>query len=192
MDCSLPGSSIHGIFQARILEWVAISFSKQEGKKSEVSQSCLTLLHPPDCGLPGSSIHEIFQARTLECVAITFCRQGLKSQTMSCVSLGNIFNWAIVFLLVKWEWYCFKEFLWWLKMNMSSTTCEWSLCHVQLFATPWTVGCWVPPSMGFSKQEYWNGLPFPSPEDLPNSGIEPGSPALQADSLLAEPPGKSI
>ena len=46
--------------------------------------------------------------------------------------------------------------------------------------------------MGFSRQEYWNGLPFPSPGDLPNSGIEPGSPELHAGSLLSEPPGKSL
>ena len=46
--------------------------------------------------------------------------------------------------------------------------------------------------MEFSRQEYWSGLPFPSPEDLPNPGIEPGSPALQADALLSEPPGKPI
>ena len=52
------------------------------------------------------------------------------------------------------------------------------LSHVRLFATPWTVAYHAPPSMGFSRQEYWNGLPFPSPEDLPNPGIEPGSPAL--------------
>ena len=44
--------------------------------------------------------------------------------------------------------------------------------------------------MGFSKQEYWSGLPFPSPGDLPNPGIEPTSPALQADALTSEPPGK--
>ena len=48
-----------------------------------------------------------------------------------------------------------------------------------------------PPSMGFSRQECWSGLPFPSPGDLPNPGIEPGSPALQADVLPSEPPGKS-
>ena len=47
-----------------------------------------------------------------------------------------------------------------------------------------------PLSMGFSRQEYWSGLPFPSPGDLPDPGIEPGAPALQADSLLSEPPGK--
>ena len=56
---------------------------------------------------------------------------------------------------------------------------------------PWTVACQAPPSIGFSRWEYWNGLPFPSPEDLPNPGIEPGSPSLQADSLPSEPPGMS-
>ena len=58
------------------------------------------------------------------------------------------------------------------------------LSHVQLFVTPWTVACQAPPSMGFSRQEYWSELPFPSPEDLPNPGIEPGSPTLQADSTV--------
>ena len=48
----------------------------------------------------------------------------------------------------------------------------------------------APPFMGFSRQEYWSGLPFPSPGDLPNSGIEPGSPTFQADTLTSEPPGK--
>ena len=61
---------------------------------------------------------------------------------------------------------------------------------VQLFATPWTVAYEAPPSMGFSRQEYWSGVPLPSPGDLPNPGIEPGSPTLQADALLSEPPGK--
>ena len=63
-----------------------------------------------------------------------------------------------------------------------------SLSLVQLFATPWTVAHQAPPSMEFSRQEYWTGLPFPSPGDLPDSGIEPRSPALQADALLSEPP----
>ena len=56
--------------------------------------------------------------------------------------------------------------------------------------SPWTIACQAPLSMEFSRKEYWNGLPFPSPEDLPKSGKEPGSPALQADSLPSEPPGK--
>ena len=64
------------------------------------------------------------------------------------------------------------------------------LSHVQLFATPWTVAYQAPPSMGFSRQECRGGLPFPSPGDLPDPGIKPGSPALQADTLLSELPGK--
>ena len=57
-----------------------------------------------------------------------------------------------------------------------------SLSCVYLFVTPWPVACQGPPSMGFSWQEYWSGVPFPSPGHLPDSGIEPGSPTLQADS----------
>ena len=63
-----------------------------------------------------------------------------------------------------------------------------SLSFVLLFATPWTVAYQAPLSMGFSKQEYWSGMPFPPPGDLPDPGIEPGSPALQADALPSEPP----
>ena len=64
------------------------------------------------------------------------------------------------------------------------------LSHFRLFATPWTVAYQASLSMGFSRQEYWNGLPFPSLGDLPDPGIEPRSPTLQADSLPSEPPGK--
>ena len=65
-----------------------------------------------------------------------------------------------------------------------------SLSRVRLFETPWTVAHQAPLSMGFSRQEYWSGLPFPSPGDLPYPGIEHRSPALQADALTSEPPGK--
>ena len=76
---------------------------------------------------------------------------------------------------------------------LSACTCV--LSHVQLFSAPWTVACQTPLSMEFSRQEYWRGLPFPTPEDLPDPEIEPTSPespALQVDSLLSEPPGKPI
>ena len=66
------------------------------------------------------------------------------------------------------------------------------LSHVQLFATPWTITYQAPLCMGFSRQEYWSGLPFPSPGNLSNTGIEPGSPTLQADALPSEPPGKPV
>ena len=64
------------------------------------------------------------------------------------------------------------------------TVCVQSLSHVQLLVTPWTVACQAPLSMGFSRQEYWSGLPFLPPGDLPDSAMEsksPASPALQAD-----------
>ena len=100
----------------------------------------------------------------------------------------------------------------WLKVGIVSFSCWWKfgcqvwlnvdyfmytygewvkpLSRVQLFVTQWTVAHQAPLSMGFSRQEYWSGLPFPSPGDLLNPGIEPRSPALQADALTSEPPGK--
>ena len=60
--------------------------------------------------------------------------------------------------------------------------------RVRLFATPWTVVQQAPVSTEFSRQEYWRGLPVPSPGDLPDPGTEPASPALQAGSLPSEPP----
>ena len=63
------------------------------------------------------------------------------------------------------------------------------LSFVQCFATLWTVACQAPLSVGFSRQGYWNGLQLPSPGDLSEPGIKPGSSALQADSLPSEPPG---
>ena len=62
----------------------------------------------------------------------------------------------------------------------------------QLFRTPWTVAYQAPPSMGFSRQDCWSRLPFPSPGDLPNPGIKPGSPTLQADALPSEPPSRRM
>ena len=64
------------------------------------------------------------------------------------------------------------------------------LSRVRLFAIPWTVACQAPLSIGYSRQEYWSGLSCPSPEDLPDPGIESRSPALQADSLATELQGK--
>ena len=88
--------------------------------ESEVAQSCLTLCDPMDCSLPGSSIHTIFQARILGWVAISFSR--------------------------AWKW----------KVTVKSLSC------VRLSATPWTAAYQAPPSMGFSRQEYWSGVPLPS------------------------------
>ena len=74
----------------------------------------------------------------------------------------------------------------WVKVKVKSLSC------VRLFATPWTVAYQALPSMRFSRQECWSGLPFPSPGDLLDPGIEPRSPVLLADALPSEPQGKPI
>ena len=85
-----------------------------------------------------------------------------------------------------------------LPLICTKTSASQCMCVCQLlscvlrFAAPRTVASQAPLSMGFSRQEYWSGLPFPSPRDLPNPGIEPGSPTLQTDSLLCEPQGKPL
>ena len=66
------------------------------------------------------------------------------------------------------------------------------LSHIQFFATPWTEAPQAPPSMGFSRQEYWSGLPFPLLGNLPDPGIEPSSPALASEFFTTEPLGKPL
>ena len=112
-------------------------FQKGEGE-TEVAQSCLTLWDPKDCSLPGFYIHGIFQARVLEWVAISFSNAG------------------------KWK----------VKGK--------SLSSVQLFATPWTAAHQAPPSVWFSRQEYWSRVPLPSP------------PSLGGSFFSTEPPGKPL
>ena len=122
MDCSPPGFSIHGIFQARVLEWGAIAFSGNYTAAAAKSlQSCLTLCDAIDGSPPGSPIPGILHAGTLEWVAISF---------------SNVWKWKVK---VK------------------------SLSRVQLSVTLWTAAYQPPPSMGFSRQEYWSELPLPSP-----------------------------
>ena len=97
MDCSLPGSSAHGIFQARVLEWGAIAFSGKSEHRDEnkglryqdmrvCAQSCPTLYYPMDCIPPGSSVHGIFQGRILEWVAFPFSRGSSQPRDRTQVS----------------------------------------------------------------------------------------------------------
>ena len=150
-DCSPPVSSVHGLLQARILEWVAIPFSRRTSQPTDWTQiscitsrflpvwatgkfieyaaaaaakslqSCLTLCDPIDGSPPGSPVPGILQARTPEWAAISFSD--------------------------AWKW----------KVKVKSLSC------VRLLATPWTAAYPAPPSMGFSRQEYWSGVPLPSP-----------------------------
>ena len=126
MGYSPPGSSLHGISQARILEWVAIPFSRGSSQSRR-----------PKPGDGFFTIRTIREADVL-CCAVFIC----------------------------------------------SVLYDPSQSHVW---QPARLLC----SLGFSRQEYWSGLPCPPPTDLPSSGIEPRSPALQANSLLSEPSGKS-
>ena len=103
-------------------------------------------------------------------------------------------TYSLLMACISWAVSKFINFL--IETNSLLTIFKRSYCEVKLlsrvrlFAIPWTVACQAPPSMGFSRQEYWSGLPFPSPGDLPDPEIESGSPALQADqTLLSKPPG---
>ena len=109
MDYSLSGSSIHGIFQARVLQWGAIAFSMAG------TSWCYCLNNPSKTAGTGEAVRRYPKSK------------GKRRSPTKTVQLVQ------------------------------------SLSHVQLFVTPWTVAQQAPPSMGFSRQEYWSGLPFPSP-----------------------------
>ena len=134
-----------------------------------VAQSCSTHCNPIGYSPPGSSVHGILQARIVEWAAIPFSRGSSRPRDQKWVSCI-----ARRFFTVRVT----REALFSHQVASNS------------FATPWTVAHEAHPSMGISRQEYWSGLPFPSPGDLPDPGIKSGSPALQADSLPSEPPGQ--
>ena len=142
-------------------DWIIITGLLWE---SEVPQSCLTLCDPMDCSPPGSSVHGILQARILEWVAISFSRGSSQARDQTQVSriAGRRFN------------------LWATREAQKKVKVK-SLSRVQLFVTPWIAAHQAPLSMRFSMQEYWSGLPFPSPGDFPDPGIKPRSRALQPD-----------
>ena len=133
MDCSLPGSPVHGILQARILEWVGIFSSRGSSQPRDwvcmsfmdgqmlyhwptwrrvVAQSCPTLCDPMDCSLPGSSVHGSLQARILEWVAISSSRGSSWPRDwtqVSCIASGFFPNWATreapICTFVKYEYF---------------------------------------------------------------------------------------
>ena len=137
MGYNPSGSSVHGIFQARILQWVAISSSRGTSQPRD-----WTLI---------SGIGRFFTTELPRKFFYVIIRYWIQFPVL----------YSRILLFIYFIYECVK-----------------SLSRVWLFSTPWTVAYQVPPSMGFSRQEYWSGLPFPSPGDLPNSGIEPRSPTL--------------
>ena len=138
-------------------------------------QSCPTLCDPMDCSLPGSSAHGILQVRILEWVAMSSSRGFSQPRAWTQVSCFT----GRFFTAEPPE----KPF---------QIPCVYasSLSGVWFFVTPWTVALQASLSMGFSRQEYWSGLPWPTSGDLPNPGIESTSPSLWKDSLPSETPGK--
>ena len=105
-------------------------------------------------------------------------------------ALGHASCWALSILWCTGHLWSYKSWGKQLFLNYNKRKGKWSRSVVSDSAIPWTVAHQAPLSMGFSRQEYWSGLPFPTPGDLPDPRIEPGFPALQADSLPSKPPEK--
>ena len=136
-------------------------------------QLCLTLWNPIDCGTPDSFVQGISQARILEWVAIPFSRGSSQHRDRICVSC------------ISCRWILYHRATG--RLNVFTYMKERKkvklLSCVQLSAALWTVAHHSL-SMGFSRQAYWSGLPFPTPGDLLDPGIEPRFPSLQVDSII--------
>ena len=139
------------------------------------------------------------QENSMDCLVHGVTKESDRTEQLS------LYQKIFFFLIHKWKCpahlisnFCFRimayssNFTSTLQNNIQQLCCAVVLSRVQLFAIPWTIVHQAPLSMEFSRQEYWSGLSFPTPGDLPNPGIEPGSPASQMDSLPAELPGKPI
>ena len=137
--------------------------AKVQAAAAKLLQLCPTLCDPIDSSPPGSAVPGILQARTLEWVAISFCnawKWKVKVKSFSCVRLCSLPRSSIhgIFQARVLEWVAFSfSSAWKWKVKVKSFS------HVWLFATPWTAAYQAPPYMVFSKQEYWSGVPFPSP-----------------------------
>ena len=207
MDCSLPGSSIHGIFRARVLEWGATAFSRSQ---TWGNPKCQT----PEAktNFSSSLFHELLRgsvrcnlfSKVLESLS-TFhlLTRSQNSEDCHCSA-----HWTHLLALTpevqpcfpatglkeeKWKAYeiCFPFHCNILRLSVCVCVCwgwGWCVCVcmfscVLLFGTLWTVAYQAPLSMEFSRWEYWSGLPFPPPEDLPDAGIKTESPALVGNIL---------
>ena len=148
-----------------------------------MSDSC----HPMDYSLPGSTVHGILQARILEWVVISFSRGSSPPRNRTRVS--SIVAIYIPSLLFRLYIHSSSVLRWWLLAFIILKESESvSLSVMSDCLRPYgLLACPAPLSMEFPRKEYWRGLPFPSPGHLPDPGIKPMSPALQADSLLSKP-----
>ena len=164
--------------------WFSSQFYWGECLCAKLLQSCQTISDSMDLCRPlGSSVHGIFQVRILEWLPLPTSRDICDPGITLTLCLLHLWHWQADSLPLLPPG---KPFYWGTKVKVKPLTCVW------LFVTPGTVAYQAPLSMEFSRQEYWNGLPFPSPGNLPDPGIKPRSPALQADALPSEPPGKPL
>ena len=137
-------------------------------RHAKLLQSCPALCDSMNCSLPGFSVHGIFQARKLEWVTIFYSGGSSRPRDPTSISYVSCIGRRVLYHLHHQGSHD------WLK----------SLSHVRLFGTPWAVACQVPLSMGFSRQEYWSGLPFQAWVKYPSLncwsfiGQEPGGPEL--------------
>ena len=149
MDCSLPGSSVHGIFQARVLEWGAIAFSEWKiylNLKLELKKGNLFVCIP---NIPQVLLLLLLLLSRFIRVRLCATPQMAAHQAPSSLGFSRQEHWSGL---------PFPS-----PMQDSEKVKVKSLSPVQLFATPWTAACQAPPSMGVSRQEHWSGLPLPSP-----------------------------
>ena len=158
------GSSVYGISKARILEWVAISFSRRSSQ-------------PKDWTCVFCIAGKFFMADPLRTPTLWHSQASLDS------------HYSILFRTL---WVPLERF--WIETNkkVNMYICYLFTSLLSDFVTLCSAASQAPLSLGFSRQQYWTGLPCPHPGDLPNPGIEPGSPASQKDSLPTESPGNPM
>ena len=179
MDCSLPGSSVHGILQARMLKWVTISSSRRSSQPRDQTHAHIIIDYIPHAVIFIPVTHlfcywtcvslnflHLFHSSPHPHAAATAAANSLQSCLTLCDPIdgsppGSSFpgilqartlEWVAISLSNAWKW----------KVKVKS------LSHVLLLATPWTAAYQAPPSMGFSRQENWSGVPLSSPIQAPN------------------------
>ena len=157
-DCRPPGSSVYGIFQARTLEWVATYYSRESSRPwNQTSVSCVSCIgsrffttEPPGkLYLYLSYIYAAAAAKSLQS-CLTLCNpidSSPQGSPIPGVLQARTLEWVAISFSNAWKW----------KVKVKS------LSHVRLLAAPWTAAYQTPPSMGFSRQEYWSWVPLPSP-----------------------------
>ena len=133
------------------------------------SSQCTSPKHPVSWIEPGLVTHFIY-----DIIHVSMPFSQIIPPSPSPTESKRLFYTSVSLLLSHIQGYHYHLS----KFHIHAFSSVQSLSRVRLFVTPWTVAYQSPPSLGFFRQEYWSGLPFPSPRDLPNPGIEPGSPAL--------------